>query len=969
MGLRLQWVRGAEVAKRGIFAPVRHPFHLMQGASLIPASVRPLNTTIRDDQGDLQTLVGRMGAKKTEWATLPASDKAKLLGEMLEIFSTIDHEAWAREALRAQGYDKVQPDTLVATEMIMNTKIISADLENLIDVFATLRDTGAPPVVPIREGVGGRSVASVYPRLMADSRGPTADWRAEVWLQGDGATRGQQAPPGSGGRLGVLLAAGNQGMLSFCDALYLLFVENMACVVKHNPVRAYNHRWMEALFAPLVRAGYFASVVGGVDESQALVYDDRVDHVHMTGGKATHDAIVWGGGQRDRNLLGKPITSELGAVTPYVIGPGDWSETELSHHARYFATVLANNNGCNCNAPQVLVLPAGKFPTAKFLETVKGVLRSRPHAPPYYPGTASRHQAWVDGLGRLDGATTELISSDVKLPPEHFGPPLPWALTELDHDALSGDRAEIATRIEAFGPTLAIVTLPTGEVGADPASFWTRAASFCNDRLEGTLSCTLIAHPSHDLSETDVAAFRYGSVGINSWGGQSFGFGCATWGAYPGESISDVASGIGVVRNYLFLRGVEKTVVRAPFVSAGHIGTAPQPPDLSMARELCAIFSNNVHTTQHNEANGYLQGNFRPVAQEIVATDLEVEGSLPADLAGCYLRNGVNQRFPPMGRMHMFDGDAMLHAFMLADGRCTSYANTWIRTPRHCANEAAGRDLYAPFGDLTVAGLPVAKKFAYQALLQRSGRVPALAPNKAQNPSTATQLIGGALYACVEVNCPFRIWVDPTTGVVSSGEHDDFGGQIPVFSAHSRVDPDGVVNYFAKGYRGGSTEQLALNSYGRIGPDGKVMNRTQFLAGEGAPPAFLHDMFVTASHSICVDHTLRADATKMVTTGYFEFDRSRNVRLGVLPRDASGQMQPDWYDLGLPGFVWHCVGAQEEGDRVTCWMPIFEDYSSEVPIHLAHEPESYLYSACAQEDSTSLCTPFYTALSLFMCTQ
>jgi carotenoid cleavage dioxygenase-like enzyme len=93
------------------------------------------------------------------------------------------------------------------------------------------------------------------------------------------------------------------------------------------------------------------------------------------------------------------------------------------------------------------------------------------------------------------------------------------------------------------------------------------------------------------------------------------------------------------------------------------------------------------------------------------------------------------------------------------------------------------------------------------------------------------------------------------------------------------------------------------------------------------------------------------------------------VRLGVLPRDASGQMQPDWYDLGLPGFVWHCVGAQEEGDRVTCWMPIFEDYSSEVPIHLAHEPESYLYSACAQEDSTSLCTPFYTALSLFMCTQ
>lgn len=214
--------------------------------------------------------------------------------------------------------------------------------------------------------------------------------------------------------------------------------------------------------------------------------------------------------------------------------------------------------------------------------------------------------------------------------------------------------------------------------------------------------------------------------------------------------------------------------------------------DLQTAKMLCSIFSNDVHTTQHNVANGYMQGNFLAIPAEGLHTELQVEGAIPEDLAGCYLRNGVNQRFAPMGRMHMFDGDAMLHAFMLGNGKCTSYANTWIRTPRFLANDAAGRDCYPPFGDLTVSGLPVAKKFGYQALLQRSGLIPDLPPNKAQNPSTATQLLGGGLYACVEVNCPFRVLVDPQSGVVTSGEHADFDGHVPVFSAHSRVDLDGV---------------------------------------------------------------------------------------------------------------------------------------------------------------------------------
>ena len=305
------------------------------------------------------------------------------------------------------------------------------------------------------------------------------------------------------------------------------------------------------------------------------------------------------------------------------------------------------------------------------------------------------------------------------------------------------------------------------------------------------------------------------------------------------------------------------------------------------------------------------------------------------------------KKFAPNGKLHMFDGDSMIHAFLFKDGQCTSYANSYLRTPRYIANEEKGRDLWGTFGDLTVKpGLESAKKLGWIALKQRVGALPYIPSTRAQNPSTATQLIGSHLYACMEINSPFRIYVDPSTARVLSGEHDDFNGKVPVFSAHSKVDSSGDVIYFARGQRTENPEETAINHYGIIDNKGVVKCRTEFRCGPGAPPAFLHDCFVTKDWSICIDHSLRADDTKLASTGYFEWDASRNVRLGLFPRKgqvSGSKASPDWYDLGFPGFVWHCVGASQKKNIVTCWMPIFTEDYSEVPIHLATEPHSYLH--------------------------
>ena len=896
--------------------------------------------------------LSRVSSTKHKWMRLPFARKAELLVEMLQIFATLDHEAWARESLKAQGYERVVPETSVAVEMILNTRSIATDLESLVDVMCTLRDTNRPPAVPIRQGgqgEGSARIARVFPRTMPESRGPDSDWTVDVWMDGEQAGS-QGLPPRNVGRLGLLLAAGNQGILAFADALHMLFMENMTVVVKHNPVRDYNHKWMERVFAPLIAQGYFASVQGGVDVSKSLIADERVDHIHMTGGKNTHDLIVWGHpSRRDHKRLQKPITSELGTIAPYVIGPGDWTDAELSHHAKYFATVVMNNNGCNCMAPQVLLLPDTGFPTGRFLAIFKQIVKARPHAPPYYPGTKARYDAWVEAVQAVPEARTEFIESDVKLPPGRFGPPLPWAFSTIPFEVLASGRLETVTQVEAFGPTLAITTVPGAQAGG---SFWSDVTRFCNDVLFGSLAATVVMHPSR-ADEGIVAGLRYGSVGVNSWGGQSYRFNGGSWGAFPGEPLEAVESGIGVVRNFLLFQGVQKTVVRAPFVSGAHIGTSATPPNLKTARWLCGLLSNGLSTARHNIPNSpsdYIKGNFRPIEGEGVYADLPVEGQIPPELRGCYIRNGTNQKYSPTGKMHMFDGDSMLHAFILEDGKCKSYANSYVRTPRHVANESKGRDLWPTFGDLTVKpGLESAKKFGWVALQQRAGALPPIKTTRAQNPSTSTALIAGKFYACVEVNSPFRIYLDPATGKVSSGSHEDFDGKVLVFSAHSKVDAaSGDIIFFAKGPRSPNASQTATNVFGVIDSSGQVTQHVEFRCGPGAPPAFLHDYFVTRDWAICIDHSLRADPSKMVSTGYFDWDPKRNLRLGLLPRAAhTGRdgvaPEVEWYDLGMPGFVWHVVGASQDGDRVTCWMPVFEDDYSDLPIHLACEPHSFLF--------------------------
>ena len=92
--------------------------------------------------------------------------------------------------------------------------------------------------------------------------------------------------------------------------------------------------------------------------------------------------------------------------------------------------------------------------------------------------------------------------------------------------------------------------------------------------------------------------------------------------------------------------------------------------------------------------NPYLSGRYAPVARETDADDLQVEGTLPADIDGVFMRNGPNPKFPPLGSYsYPLEGDGMIHAVWIGQGKAR-YRNRWVWTNGLRAEERAGRALY-----------------------------------------------------------------------------------------------------------------------------------------------------------------------------------------------------------------------------------------------------------------------------------
>ena len=172
--------------------------------------------------------------------------------------------------------------------------------------------------------------------------------------------------------------------------------------MKANPVNEYLVPHWDRALAALVRAGVLRIVTGGAEVGRYLTAHERIDHVHITGSDKTYDAIVFGTGAEgaarkadDRPKVDKPVTAELGNVSPVIIVPGRWSVDELLYQAEHVATMLVNNAGFNCLAARVIVTHADWPQRDAFLGALTQALAQIATRRAYYPGASDRRDAFV----------------------------------------------------------------------------------------------------------------------------------------------------------------------------------------------------------------------------------------------------------------------------------------------------------------------------------------------------------------------------------------------------------------------------------------------------------------------------------------------------------------------------------------------------------------------------------------------
>ncbi len=266
----------------------------------------------------------------------------------------------------------------------------------------------------------------------------------------------------------------------------------------------------------------------------------------------------------------------------------------------------------------------------------------------------------------------------------------------------------------------------------------------------------------------------------------------------------------------------------------------------------------------------HLRGNYAPIADEAELTDLAVEGAIPAELDGLYVRNGPN---PKSGTSpHWFLGDGMLHGLRLRQGKALWYRNRFIRTRQLEGARYMSEDLKI---DHTVG--------------------PA---------NTHIVPHHGELFALVESSFPTRI----STGLDTEGVHDFAGKLKHAFTAHPKICPQtGEMHAF------GYSVFPPFCVYHRVARDGSLAQTMEIPV---AAPTMMHDFALTASHVIFMDLPVVFDPVQAAAgTMPFRWSDEHSARLGVLPRNGTAA-DIRWFEVA-PCYVFHVANAfEDENGRI-----------------------------------------------------
>jgi carotenoid cleavage dioxygenase-like enzyme len=269
-----------------------------------------------------------------------------------------------------------------------------------------------------------------------------------------------------------------------------------------------------------------------------------------------------------------------------------------------------------------------------------------------------------------------------------------------------------------------------------------------------------------------------------------------------------------------------------------------------------------------------------PVTEEIEAFDLPVEGALPPELRGDYIRNGPN---PPPGAkpQHLFLGDGMLHGVRIEGGRARAYRNRWVRT----------------------------RSFVEHAKYVRMNGTIDLSVGVANTNVVAH---GKRLMALVESSFPTLV----TRELATQGPFDFDGRLTTPFTAHPKICPrTGEMHAFGMSFRPGAL------TYHRIDAGGTLIE-SRPIPVKGV--TMMHDFALTQTHAIFMDLPVRFDFMRAIRgTMPYHWDAKYGARLGIVKRDDPS-VPVRWIEID-PCYVFHVANAYDEGDNIVIDVAYYEE--------------------------------------------